>query len=334
MGNKKVLVTGADGFIGSHLVEMLINKGFRVRALCCYNSQGSWGWLDTLPNELKKELDVQLGDIRDPQFIKNVMNGCSEVYHLAALIAIPYSYIAPSSYIDTNIHGTLNVLQAAKDLEIEKVIHTSTSETYGSAQFVPINENHPLVGQSPYAASKIGADQIALSFWHSFRLPVTVLRPFNTYGPRQSNRAVIPTIITQIASGERLIKLGSTNPTRDFNFVLDTCNAFLAVAKSKKTIGKVINAASNFEISIGQTARLIAETMNVDIEIDKENRRIRPKGSEVNRLFGDNSLIKSLTDWEPQYSGVNGFKEGLRITSEWFVSPENLQKYKTNDYVI
>ena len=334
MGNKKVLVTGADGFIGSHLVEMLINKGFRVKPLCCYNSQGSWGWLDTLPNELKKELDVQLGDIRDPQFIKNIMNDCSEVYHLAALIAIPYSYIAPSSYIDTNIHGTLNVLQAAKDLEIEKVIHTSTSETYGSAQFVPINENHPLVGQSPYAASKIGADQIALSFWHSFRLPVTVLRPFNTYGPRQSNRAVIPTIITQIASGKRLIKLGSTSPTRDFNFVLDTCNAFLEVAKSKKTIGKVINAASNFEISIGQTARLIADTMNVDIEIDQENRRIRPKGSEVNRLFGDNSLIKSLTDWEPKYSGVNGFKEGLRITSEWFMNPDNLEKYKTNDYVI
>ena len=264
--NNKILVTGADGFIGSHLVEMLVKKGFKVKAFCFYNSYGSWGWLDTLDDDLKKELEVVLGDIRDPQMVRNAMKNCSHVYHLAALIAIPYSYHAPASYIDTNIHGTLNIVQAARDFGLEKVIHTSTSETYGSAQFVPINENHPLVGQSPYAASKIGADQIALSFWRSFNTPITVLRPFNTYGPRQSARAVIPTIISQIASGQEKIKLGSVTPTRDFNFVTDTCKAFISVGESKDTLGKVINVASNFEISIGELAGLIAEVMNTKID--------------------------------------------------------------------
>lgn len=331
---KKTLVTGADGFIGSHLVEFLVRKGVKVKAFCFYNSEGSWGWLDTIPTEIKKDLEVVLGDIRDPEMVRHAMHDCIEVYHLAALIAIPYSYLAPSSYIDTNIHGTLNVMQAAKTFDLEKIIQTSTSETYGTAQIVPINENHPLVGQSPYAASKIGADQIALSFWHSFNLPVTVIRPFNTYGPRQSSRAVIPTIITQIASGRKNITIGSTSPTRDFNFVLDTCNAFYCVAKSEKTIGKVINAASNFEISIGETAQLIAEVMNVEIDFNIDLNRVRPKGSEVNRLFGDNSLIKSLTNWEPKYAGIKGFKKGLHETAKWFSDPKNLEKYKPNYYMI
>lgn len=334
MIKKKTLITGADGFIGSHLVEFLVRKGLNVKAFCFYNSEGNWGWLDSIPSEIKNELEVVLGDIRDPQMVRHAMQDCSEVYHLAALIAIPYSYLAPSSYIDTNIHGTLNVMQAAKELDLEKIIQTSTSETYGSAQFVPINENHPLVGQSPYAASKIGADQIALSFWHSFNIPVTVIRPFNTYGPRQSTRAVIPTIITQIASGKKNISLGSITTTRDFNYVLDTCNAFYCVANSDKTIGKVINAASSFEISIGETAKLIAEVMNVEIEFDIDLQRMRPKGSEVNRLFGDNTLIKSLTNWEPTYAGFDGFKKGLVATSKWFSDPKNLKKYKPNNYII
>ncbi len=334
MRNKKILVTGADGFIGSHLVEFLIKEGLNVKAFCFYNSNGSWGWLDSLSDEIKKNLEVCLGDIRDPQMVKHVMRDCSEVYHLASLIAIPYSYSAPSSYIDTNIHGTLNILESAKEIGLERIVHTSTSETYGSAQYVPIDEKHPLVGQSPYAASKIGADQLALSYWHSFDSPITILRPFNTYGPRQSARAVIPTIISQIASGKRRIKLGATAPTRDFNFVLDTCNAFLAVSKSDKTIGKVINAASNFEISIGDTAKLIAEVMNVEIELEIDHDRLRPEGSEVNRLYGDNNLIKSLTNWNPNYSGIDGFKKGLLITSEWFSNPMNLEKYKPHQYMI
>lgn len=334
MQNKKILVTGADGFIGSHLVEFLIKEGLNVKAFCFYNSNGSWGWLDSLSDEIKKNLEVYLGDIRDPQMVKHVMRDCSEVYHLAALIAIPYSYLAPASYIDTNIRGTLNILESAKEAGLERIVHTSTSETYGSAQYVPIDEKHPLVGQSPYAASKIGADQLALSYWHSFETPITILRPFNTYGPRQSSRAVIPTIISQIASGKRRIKLGATAPTRDFNFVLDTCKAFLAVSKSDKTIGKVINAASNFEISIGDTAKLIAEVMNVEIELEIDHDRLRPEGSEVNRLYGDNNLIKSLTNWNPNYSGIDGFKKGLLKTSEWFSNPINLEKYKPHNYMI
>ena len=332
--SQRVLVTGADGFIGSHLVEALLNSGHQVRAFCLYNSLGSWGWLDSLPDSLKVELDVVLGDIRDPLCVRQAMRGCDQVFHLAALIAIPYSYIAPASYIDTNIHGTLNVVQAARDLEIDRVVHTSTSETYGTAQFVPITESHPLVGQSPYAASKIGADQIALSYWRSFETPVAVLRPFNTYGPRQSARAVIPTIISQIAAGQRHISLGALSPTRDFNYVADTCAAFLAVASSDATLGRVINAASQFEISIGDTAALIAEVMNAQVEIITDEQRLRPEASEVNRLFGDNSLLRELTGWQPAFSGLDGFRQGLQNTAEWFSDPANLARYRPDNYAV
>ncbi len=330
---KKILVTGADGFIGSHLVELLVEEGFDVTALCIYNSSGSWGWLDNISPVTKKEIKVILGDVRDPLCVKQAMKGCDTVFHLAALIAIPYSYEAPSSYIDTNIHGTLNVLQAARDLDIRKLVHTSTSETYGTAQFVPITEDHPLIGQSPYSASKIGADQMAISYWKSFELPVTILRPFNTYGPRQSNRAVIPQIITQIAKGKNQIKLGALTPTRDFNFVADTCKAFLAVARSRNTVGEIINSASNFEISIEKTALLISELMNHSIEIVSEEKRKRPLNSEVNRLFGSNVKILSLTDWRLDYGGIEGFKKGLQITIDWFTNSKNLLLYKS-DYLI
>lgn len=331
---RKVLVTGADGFIGSHLVEMLLRANYDVRAFCLYNSNSSWGWLEHIPKSSKNNLEVVLGDIRDSSFVRESVKGCDTVFHLAALIAIPYSYVAPLSYVETNIIGTLNVVQAAKDLKIKKVVHTSTSETYGTAQFIPISETHPLVGQSPYAASKIGADQIALSFWRSFETPVTILRPFNTYGPRQSNRAVIPSIITQLSSGRKEIFLGKLTPTRDFNFVYDTCNAFIEVALSDKTIGKVLNAASNFEISIEDTAKLIAEVMNREIEIKYDSNRMRPEGSEVERLLGDNSLIKTLTNWEPIYGGINGFKKGLKITADWFMDKNNLSLYRANKYEI
>lgn len=330
----KFLVTGADGFIGSHLVELLISQGHEVKAFCLYNSNGSWGWLDTLPEASKSQAEVVLGDIRDPLCVREAMRGCEKVFHLAALIAIPYSYVAPASYVDTNIHGTLNVVQAARDLDVKRVVHTSTSETYGTAQFVPITEEHPLVGQSPYAASKIGADQIALSYWRSFETPVAVLRPFNTYGPRQSARAVIPTIISQIASGLREIKLGALSPTRDFNFVADTCAAFLAVANSDAALGKVINAASNFEISIGATAALIAEVMNVELIIRTDEQRLRPEGSEVNRLFGDNSRLRKLTGWQPAYGGLEGFRHGLVLTAEWFSDPANLARYRPGSYAV
>ena len=330
----RALVTGSDGFIGSHLVESLVRDGIKVQAFCFYNSNNSWGWLDNVSADVKKNVEVFLGDIRDPNCVKKAMEGCDIVFHLAALIGIPYSYVSPSTYVDTNVHGTLNVVQSARELGIQRVIHTSTSETYGSAQFVPINEKHPLVAQSPYAASKIGADCIAQSYYKSFGTPVSILRPFNTYGPRQSNRAVIPTIICQIAAGQKKIKLGDLTPTRDFNFVEDTCNAFKAVATSEKAIGKVINSASNFEISINKTVDMIAEIMNAEIEIISEEQRIRPKNSEVNRLFGDNSLLKNLTDWDPKFSGINGFRDGLEITIEWFSKKENLDFYKTNLYAI
>ena len=326
---KKVFVTGADGFIGSHLVELLVKKGYHVKAFCLYNSQGSWGWLDSLSSSIKNEIDVFLGDIRDPLSIRNGMVGCDTVFHLASLIAIPYSYIAPSSYIDTNVKGTLNILQTSRDLEISRFIHTSTSEVYGSAQFVPITEEHPVIGQSPYAASKIGADQLAISYWKSFSLPVTILRPFNTYGPRQSSRAVIPQIIMQILNNKNnKIKLGSLYPTRDFNYVKDTCEAFVAVANSKKTIGEVINSASNFEISIANTVKLISSLMDKETEIIQELERERPENSEVKRLFGSNSKIKLLSKWSPSYQGLEGFKKGLKISIEWFTNPQNLSKYK------
>lgn len=330
----RVLVTGADGFIGSHLVEALLKSGHQVRALCMYNSLGSWGWLDSLTSATKAELDVVLGDIRDPLCVREAMRGCDQVFHLAALIAIPYSYIAPASYIDTNIHGTLNVVQAARDLGVQRVVHTSTSETYGTAQFVPITENHPLVGQSPYAASKTGADQIALSYWRSFETPVAVIRPFNTYGPRQSARAVIPTIISQIAAGQTSIRLGALSPTRDFNYVADTCAAFLAIASSDTALGQVINAASQFEISIGDTAALIAEVMNAQVEIITDEQRLRPEASEVNRLFGDNSRLRELTGWQPAFGGLDGFRQGLQNTAEWFSDPANLARYRPGSYAV
>lgn len=331
---KRVLVTGADGFIGSHLVQALMASGYQVRAFCLYNSNGSWGWLDSLPDFIKADLEVVLGDIRDPLCVRQAMQDCDQVFHLAALIAIPYSYVAPSSYVDTNIHGTLNVVQAARDLGVSRVVHTSTSETYGSAQFVPITEDHPLVGQSPYAASKIGADQVALSYWRSFETPVSVLRPFNTYGPRQSARAVIPTIITQVAAGQRQIRLGALSPTRDFNFVADTCAAFQALADCDAALGQVVNAASNFEISIGDTAALIGEVMNVELEIVTDEQRMRPEGSEVNRLFGDNTRLRQLSGWQPAYGGLEGFRRGLVQTADWFSDPGNLALYRPGTYTV
>ncbi len=330
----KVLVTGADGFIGSHLVETLADSGHQVRAFCLYNSSGSWGWLDTLPKSTKAELEVVLGDIRDPLCVREAMRGCDQVFHLAALIAIPYSYVAPASYVDTNIHGTLNVVQAARDLGVRRVIHTSTSETYGTAQFVPITEDHPQVGQSPYAASKIGADQVALSYWRSFETPVSVLRPFNTYGPRQSARAVIPTIITQLAAGERQIRLGALSPTRDFNFVADTCAAFQAIAGCDAALGQVLNSSSNFEISIGDTAALIGEVMNVELEILTDEQRMRPPVSEVNRLFGDNTRLRQLTGWRPAYAGLEGFRRGLVQTVNWFNDRGTMACYRPGIYAV
>jgi NAD dependent epimerase/dehydratase len=332
--NKKILVTGADGFIGSHLCERLLGLGFNVRAFVYYNSFNSWGWLDHSPLEIRENLEIFTGDIRDPYGVKQAMQGCDAVFHLAALIAIPYSYHSPDTYIDTNIKGTLNVLQAARDLNLSHVIHTSTSEVYGTARFVPITEDHPLQGQSPYSASKIGADQLALSFHHSFSTPVTIIRPFNTYGPRQSARAVIPTIITQIASGQTEIKLGSLEPTRDFNYIDDTVEGFISALYADASIGHVVNLGSGFEISIGDTASLIAEGMAVKISIQTEKNRLRPESSEVERLFASNRRAKRLLNWSPQYAGVEGFTRGLSKTIAWFTDPENLKKYKVNQYNI
>lgn len=330
----KIFVTGADGFIGSHLVEALISQCYNVRAFVFYNSFNSWGWLDRLPNSIRDNLDIFAGDIRDPYGVKEAMKGCDFVCHLAALIAIPYSYHSPDTYIDTNIKGTLNILQAARELGIRRVIHTSTSEVYGTAKFVPITEEHPLQGQSPYSATKIAADQLAYSFYASFGLPVVTIRPFNTYGPRQSARAVIPTIITQIAKSEQKIKLGAISPTRDFNYVKDTVSGFIAALNSDQGVGEVINIGSNFEISIGNTAHLIAEVMNTEIEILTEEERLRPEKSEVNRLWADNRKAKQLLGWQPTYGGRDGFKRGLAETVEWFTNPENLAAYKSDRYVI
>jgi len=331
---KKIFVTGADGFIGSHLTEELIRQGYDVRAFVLYNSFNSWGWLDSSANDIKEHLDVFAGDIRDPNGVRQAMKGCDVVLHLAALIAIPYSYHSPDTYVDTNIKGTLNILQAARDLGISKVVHTSTSEVYGTAQFVPITEQHPLQGQSPYSATKIAADQLAYSFFSSFDLPVSIIRPFNTYGPRQSARAVLPTIITQIANGERNIKLGAIHPTRDFNYVMDTVKGFIAVALSDKSIGEVINIGSNFEVSIGDTVTIIAELMNTEITIESENIRLRPEKSEVERLWADNSKAKKLCDWTPAYGQLEGFKQGLQETIDWFSNPSNLKLYKPGIYNI
>lgn len=331
---KKILVTGADGFIGSHLVEHLVAAGHDVRAFVYYNSFNSWGWLDQAPAATRQALDVFSGDIRDPHGVRTAMTGCDVVMHLAALIAIPYSYHSPDTYVDTNVKGTLNVVQAARDLGVARVVHTSTSEVYGTAQFVPITEEHPLKGQSPYSASKIGADQMALSFHASFDTPVTIIRPFNTYGPRQSARAVIPTIITQIAAGATEIKLGALRPTRDFNYVADTVRGFVAVAQADAAVGQVINVGSNFEISIGDTAALIAERIGRDVRITSDDERIRPSASEVERLWAANARAGEVADWAPEYGGRDGFARGLDETIAWFTDPVNLQRYKADVYNI
>lgn len=330
----KILVTGADGFIGSHLVEELVLRGYRVRAFVLYNSFNSWGWLDQSPSELKKELEIFVGDIRDPNGVRQAMLGCDAVLHLAALIAIPYSYHSPDTYVDTNIKGTLNVLQAARDLCVMRVIHTSTSEVYGTARFVPMTEDHPLQGQSPYSASKIAADQLAFSFYASFGLPVLTLRPFNTYGPRQSARAVIPSIIVQIANGQRQIRLGALTPTRDFTFIDDTVKGFIAALESKTGLGEVINIGSNFEISIGALAKLIAELMQADIDIIEDEPRLRPAKSEVQRLWSSNTKASDLIGWKPEFSGSEGLRRGIAETVNWFSIPANLRNYKTQIYNI
>jgi dTDP-glucose 4,6-dehydratase len=330
--NPTILITGAEGFIGSHLTEALVRLGYKVRAFVMYNSFNSWGWLDNCAPEIKGRFEIFSGDIRDPHGVKEAMKGCEAVLHLAALIAIPYSYYSPDTYVDTNIKGTLNVLQAARELRVKRVIHTSTSEVYGTARIVPITEEHPLQGQSPYSASKIAADQLAYSFYASFGLPVVILRPFNTYGPRQSARAVIPTIIMQIANGKRQIKLGAVSPTRDFNYVLDTVSGFIAALNSEIGLGEVVNLGSNFEISVGETAQVIAEVMNVEVEIITDEVRLRPENSEVERLWADNSKAKKMFGWQPAYAGREGFKRGLAETAEWFSHPDNLRGYKADIY--
>ncbi len=324
----RILVTGADGFIGSHLVEALLEKGRRVRALSYYNSFNYWGWLEDIPDH--GNLEVVSGDVRDPHFCREIVRDVELVFHLAALIAIPYSYVAPASYVATNVNGTLNICQAAKDNGKVRVIHTSTSEVYGTAQYVPIDEKHPKQPQSPYSASKIAADAVAMSFYHAFGLPVTIARPFNTYGPRQSARAVIPTIITQIASGAKEIRLGDVSPTRDFNYVKDICRGFYQIAGCDATIGREINIASNREISIKDTFELLKKIMDAEIRFVSEESRLRPGTSEVFRLWGDNALIGELTGYRPAYT----FEEGLKETCRWFSDASNLKKYKPNTYNI
>jgi dTDP-glucose 4,6-dehydratase len=332
MKNGRVLVTGADGFIGSHLIEVLVREGYSVRAFVFYNSFNSWGWLDHCHDDVAGHFEVFAGDIRDPHGVKEAMRGCDAVLHLAALIAIPYSYHSPDTYVDTNIKGTLNVLQAARELGVKRVIHTSTSEVYGTAKFVPITEEHPLQGQSPYSASKIAADQLAYSFYASFGLPVVIARPFNTYGPRQSARAVIPTIITQLAAGQKRIKLGAIHPTRDFNHVNDTVNGFLAALRGESGLGEVVNFGSNFEISIGDTVRLISMVMGVEVQIDSDSQRLRPEKSEVERLWADNTKAAELFNWKPEYAGLEGFRRGLTETAAWFSDKTNLSRYKYTSY--
>lgn len=322
---QKVLVTGADGFIGSHLTEMLLEQGYKVKALSYYNSFNDWGWLNNVKHP---ELEVVTGDVRDPHFCKHITQDVEIIFHLAALIAIPYSYVAPDSYVDTNIKGTLNICQAAKENGVKRVLVTSTSEVYGTARYVPIDENHPKQPQSPYSATKIGADAIAMSFYNAFALPVVLVRPFNTYGPRQSARAIVPTIITQIANGKKEIKLGDLTPTRDFNFVKDTCKGFIELSKCDAAIGQEVNICSNNEISMRDTLNLIARLMNSDVKFIEDQTRIRPKNSEVFRLWGDNAKVKSLTGYEPSYS----LEEGLKETINWFLDKDNLRKYKADIY--
>ena len=329
---EKVLVTGAGGFVGSHLTEMLVHSGHDVRAFVHYNSVGSWGWLDT--SEIADAVEILSGDIRDPSCVRGAMQGCGSVLHLAALIGIPYSYCSPDSYVDTNVKGTLNVVQAARDLGVGHVVHTSTSEVYGTAQFVPITENHPLQGQSPHSASKIGADQIAFSYYASFGLPVTILRPFNTYGPRQSTRAIIPTVIAQIVDGSGRLRLGALHPTRDFNFVTDTAAAFVAALDSEGGIGEVVNIGSDFEVSIGDTVRVIADVMEVEVEVETDDARIRPELSEVERLWASNEKARELLGWTPAYGGSNGFRRGIGETVAWFSEPLNQSGLRSDRYVV
>lgn len=325
---KKILVTGADGFIGSHLTEELVKQGHKVKAFAYYNSFNTWGWLDELPNEVMSEVEVFTGDIRDPNGVREAMKGMEEVFHLAALIAIPFSYYSPDTYVDTNIKGTLNVLQAARNLGTSRLLITSTSEVYGTAQYVPIDESHPFQGQSPYSATKIGADRLAESFYRSFNMPITIVRPFNTYGPRQSARAVIPTIITQLLSGKEVIELGSLTPTRDFNYVKDTANGFIEIAKTDKTIGEEINIATQQEISIGKLAEELIRQINPNAKIECDEQRLRPEKSEVNRLLGSNEKIMKLTNWKPNYT----FELGLAETIKFYKN--NIEKYKTTIYNI
>jgi len=323
---KRVLVTGADGFIGSHLVELLVAQGYQVKALSQYNSFNNWGWLEDIAQ--LDQIEVLTGDVRDPHYCKHITKDVDIVFHLAALIAIPYSYVAPDSYVDTNVKGTLNICQAALDNGVQRVIHTSTSEVYGTAQYVPIDEKHPVQPQSPYSASKIGADAMAMSFYNAFDLPLTIARPFNTYGPRQSARAVIPTIISQIATGATEIKLGDLTPTRDFNYVADTCKGFLALALCDEAAGQTVNIASNYEISVADTLNLIKEIMASDVNFVTDEQRLRPGKSEVFRLWGDNTLITSLTDWQPEHD----IRQGLTRTIDWFTQPEKLARYKAGLY--
>jgi NAD dependent epimerase/dehydratase len=322
----KILITGADGFIGSHLTEMLAAQGHQIKALSQYNSFNNWGWLEDV--SCLEDIDVVTGDVRDPHFCKHITEGIDIVFHLAALIAIPYSYVAPDSYVDTNIRGTLNICQAALENNVTRVIHTSTSEVYGTAQYVPIDEQHPLQPQSPYSATKIAADAMAMSFYNSFDLPVSIVRPFNTYGPRQSARAVIPTIITQIANGKKSIELGDTTPTRDFNYVEDTCRGFIALAECEEAVGKTVNVGSNREISIGDTLKLVKELMSSEVDFITDEKRIRPDKSEVFRLWCDNTQIEQLTGFKPQVD----IREGLERTIKWFTNGNNLNRYKANIY--
>lgn len=329
---KKILVTGADGFIGSHLTEALVRAGYDVRAFVLYNSFNSWGWLDRCAGDVKGKFEIFAGDVRDANGVRVAMKGCDAVLHLAALIAIPYSYHSPDTYVDTNIKGTLNILQAARDLGVQRVIHTSTSEVYGTARFVPITESHPLQGQSPYSATKIAADQLAMSFYSSFDTPVVVVRPFNTYGPRQSARAVLPTIITQLASGKKQISLGAVSPTRDFNYVADTVSGFIAALTAPHATGEVVNIGSNFEISIGDAARVIGEVMGKEFEILTDEDRLRPGKSEVERLWAANDKARELLGWSPRYGGLDGFRRGIGLTVDWFLDPSHLASYKSDIY--
>ena len=332
--NKKILITGADGFIGSHLVEKLSSYNCNITAMSLYNSFNTWGWLDNIDKNILNNIEIISGDIRDYKFVNKAVKNSDMVFHLASLIAIPYSYHSPNSYLQTNVQGTLNVLEAALDSNIEKIIHTSTSEVYGDTKKIPINENTPIISKSPYSATKIAADQLAYSYYSSFDLPISIIRPFNTYGPRQSNRAIIPTIITQILSGNKKINLGSLYPTRDFSYIDDTVNGFLMIGESPKSLGEVINIGAGYEISIKDLGELIGEIMDIDIKIISDQARIRPEAGEVYRLRADNKKAKKLLNWKPEFSGKNGLKQGLKKTIEWFSDPENINRYKTSFYNI